>query len=393
MLDHFFRDGGVSVALIAAVALLLQRKNRVSWLHIAGVCLLTLSMSAVFQLAGLTPMSGGLRIAVRLEDVNLIPFLSVFGIIQTSVTNGEPIFAVTNLLGNIAMFIPLGLLLPLLWKRCRRLWKTMLAAFAVSFGIEFVQLFLTRGTDIDDILLNVVGAMVGYGLFRILRRLAKRFTVQCMLPRAQRRTLWRMIPYACVLVPFAVTFLFGFVDQAAYADAPAAAAIAEAQPGETAGLTDTDGAAAGAQTDAQPGQGQANVDLAGHALQAPSDGTPVEENIGMIVFNDLAGMRVTGNRLTPPKAVTPSQEDVQMLAGLFFGRTLSNQTPACDGDIVIETADCILVVDTLCGAVAATTAELTGATRLEEEDLALLCEVLAHYDLPLNRASGTEKAQ
>jgi glycopeptide antibiotics resistance protein len=71
-----------------------------------------------------------------------------------------------NVLGNIAMFIPCGILLPLIYRKLDRFWKVLLAGMLISLCIEIVQLpFGVRGSDIDDILLNTAGTSIGYGIY------------------------------------------------------------------------------------------------------------------------------------------------------------------------------------------------------------------------------------
>ncbi len=82
------------------------------------------------------------------------------------------------LLGNIVMFMPLGFFPALLWRRWRR-WKSLLVGFWASFTIEFTQFFIGRFTDIDDVILNTAGALAGYGLYRLFRRLWPRAAEIC----------------------------------------------------------------------------------------------------------------------------------------------------------------------------------------------------------------------
>lgn len=79
------------------------------------------------------------------------------------------------LLGNIAMFMPLGFFPALLWRKWRW-WKSVLVGFCASFTIEFTQFFIGRFTDIDDIILNTAGALAGYGLYLAIRRLWPEWT-------------------------------------------------------------------------------------------------------------------------------------------------------------------------------------------------------------------------
>ncbi len=74
------------------------------------------------------------------------------------------------LVGNIVMFVPLGFFPALLWRNWRW-WKSVLVGFCASFTIEFTQFFIGRFTDIDDVILNTTGALVGYWLYRLFRRL------------------------------------------------------------------------------------------------------------------------------------------------------------------------------------------------------------------------------
>lgn len=74
--------------------------------------------------------------------------------------------AFVNLFGNVGMFIPLGFFLPLLWRGMRKWWRTWLATALTVTAVELTQLFSLRGTcDVDDLILNLLGAAVGYILF------------------------------------------------------------------------------------------------------------------------------------------------------------------------------------------------------------------------------------
>ena len=79
-------------------------------------------------------------------------------------------FSVVNLLGNVIMFLPLGLL-PAVWKRQRDFGVFLLTVAGLILAAELLQLFTTLGTaDVDDLLLNVPGACIGYGIWKIFRK-------------------------------------------------------------------------------------------------------------------------------------------------------------------------------------------------------------------------------
>lgn len=75
--------------------------------------------------------------------------------------------ALVNLLGNVALFIPLGIFLPGLWGKLQRLWKVLLTVAGIIALVESIQVLTLLGRcDIDDLILNLAGAAVGYGLFK-----------------------------------------------------------------------------------------------------------------------------------------------------------------------------------------------------------------------------------
>ena len=72
------------------------------------------------------------------------------------------------MLANIGIFSPVGFFTALLWRK-PRWWKSLLAGFCASFVIEFIQFFIGRSTDIDDVILNTAGALAGFWIFWLLR--------------------------------------------------------------------------------------------------------------------------------------------------------------------------------------------------------------------------------
>jgi glycopeptide antibiotics resistance protein len=83
-------------------------------------------------------------------------------------------FCVHNARGNVMLFFPLGILIPLVWRRLR-FWRGIQIAVALSISIEIVQYLLrawsNRAVDVNDVILNVVGACLGLVLVSLLLRL------------------------------------------------------------------------------------------------------------------------------------------------------------------------------------------------------------------------------
>ena len=107
--------------------------------------LFSLYLAAVYDAAGLPNI---LYISFD-PRCNLTPFLYMFSDYQSSVL-------------NVLLFFPLGLSLPLLWKSFRNARYTLLLGFSASLLIEFLQIFTHRATDINDLLTNTAGTILGY---------------------------------------------------------------------------------------------------------------------------------------------------------------------------------------------------------------------------------------
>ena len=83
--------------------------------------------------------------------------------------------SVENLAGNVVVFMPLGFLLPFMSAELRKFSDVLLNAFTFVLGIEVFQLFSAFGAfDVDDILLNCIGAMLGYGCYRAVAALMEK---------------------------------------------------------------------------------------------------------------------------------------------------------------------------------------------------------------------------
>jgi glycopeptide antibiotics resistance protein len=105
---------------------------------------------------GATPFcpSGGL---------NLLPLRSI----RFATSSGIGGVVMLNIVGNLALFAPFG---ALFWTLTRRLVLTMVVGCALSVFIEVAQLGLGRSTDVDDVILNVVGTLLGVLLAHGARR-------------------------------------------------------------------------------------------------------------------------------------------------------------------------------------------------------------------------------
>ena len=97
--------------------------------------------------------------------LNFVPFVNAFDY----PTKKE---IVLNLVGNTAMFIPLGIVWPVVFKKLDTHLKVIGAGAGFSLIIEILQLpFFDRVSDIDDLILNSVGFIIGYGIYLLFKKI------------------------------------------------------------------------------------------------------------------------------------------------------------------------------------------------------------------------------
>lgn len=77
---------------------------------------------------------------------------------------------------NVLLFIPYGFICPWAFPWLRGFFRNTFAAFVTSFGVEMIQLITGRGYfQVDDILTNVLGAVIGYVIFWLLHHMIQGF--------------------------------------------------------------------------------------------------------------------------------------------------------------------------------------------------------------------------
>ena len=100
--------------------------------------------------------------------INLVPILYLF---DYEVRRE----ALINVIGNTAMFLPLGIVWPCVFRQLDTPAKAISAGVGISLFIEILQLpFFDRVSDIDDLLLNSIGFILGYGIYLIVKKARKK---------------------------------------------------------------------------------------------------------------------------------------------------------------------------------------------------------------------------
>lgn len=147
-------EAGIAAVILIPTFWLLNRycfrdSHRAVW------CLLmSLYLAAVDAVVGLPSL-----LYIRFDqNINLVPFAYMFSDYKNSLL-------------NVLLFVPLGFFLAVLWRRYRSFLRTALFGLCFSLSIELLQLFTLRATDINDLMTNTLGTVLGWCLGRLLLKL------------------------------------------------------------------------------------------------------------------------------------------------------------------------------------------------------------------------------
>lgn len=110
----------------------------------------------------------------RTYRYNLVPFREIGRFIRYRNVLGFKIVFL-NIVGNIVAFVPFGAFLPMFSGRSRKWYVTVLYSFELSLLVELLQLIFRVGSlDVDDLLLNTLGGLVGFLVYKIVVFLMKK---------------------------------------------------------------------------------------------------------------------------------------------------------------------------------------------------------------------------
>ena len=159
----------VLIRLIAAVRSRHFSLKREFMLLLVYVCIIVIARLVYFGLHHVNGRIDTLKIgpsAISADKISLIPFYFLFD------RYGGWLL---NIIGNIAMFIPVGIVWPACFRKLDSIPKVVLAGAGFSLLIEVTQLVcLDRHSDVDDLLLNTCGAALGACIYFGVRRLCRK---------------------------------------------------------------------------------------------------------------------------------------------------------------------------------------------------------------------------
>ncbi|MBQ2854572.1 MAG: VanZ family protein [Oscillospiraceae bacterium] len=138
-------DAAVASILVIPVFLILNRFYFHNRKKTVFYTVFAVYLAGVYLVVGLPSV-----IYIRFEpNVNLIPFLDIFSNLSETLL-------------NVILFLPLGFLTTVLWKPFRNAKQNILFGFCVSLAIEILQMFTFRATDVNDLITNTLGSLIGW---------------------------------------------------------------------------------------------------------------------------------------------------------------------------------------------------------------------------------------
>ncbi len=165
----------ISLPVIVLIRFIIYKKNNkcdlkreavivLFWLYI--VALLSVTFVPEFSLK--TGINASVFHLPDFSNPDTVNFHSPRGWILWKINQGNYADLIRNIIGNVVVFVPFGILFPVIFKKLEN--KTILFGFLLSFFIEFCQLFMNRQSDIYDLIMNTVGVFIGYLIYIIIKK-------------------------------------------------------------------------------------------------------------------------------------------------------------------------------------------------------------------------------
>lgn len=144
----------------------LKRKKLIGYLLMAGYLVFIGYFGLFSKIAG--------RNFIHAKEYNIIPFYTISNCLRIqNVSNIMPF--VVNIIGNIAVFMPFGIIMPIIIserKRNKPIFIILFGALLLALSVELIQYIMSVGVfDVDDVILNTIGAFVGYFMYVFVKKL------------------------------------------------------------------------------------------------------------------------------------------------------------------------------------------------------------------------------
>ena len=157
-----------------------KRQNSIDWKREAVLLLMYLNLAVIIRFVffprdlidgHVQPLIFEAATVFPLR-INLIPLVHLFD--YDSIRD-----IIWNVAGNAVMFIPSGIMLPIIYRQLNSFWKVVAVGAFISLCTEILQLpFPSRASDIDDLILNMLGVAAGYVIYVACKRLKLQLQVE-----------------------------------------------------------------------------------------------------------------------------------------------------------------------------------------------------------------------
>lgn len=161
------------LSFLTQVSIMLGMKIKQKDLYIAVFALLLVYMAALCYMLLASEGFGRTSGLEGYSRLNLMPFQEIRRFLIYHEKIGL-LYVLLNVGGNIIGFVPMGVLYPLLFRRIDRWYKMLLAGGVFSLAVESMQYVFRVGIfDVDDLILNTIGTILGYGITAAVYRIRK----------------------------------------------------------------------------------------------------------------------------------------------------------------------------------------------------------------------------
>ena len=168
------------------IAYLIKNNQKFCFYKELFMLLFILYVMCLFEIVTLQDQNYGLS--------NIIPFKEIF-----RYEVGSRLF-IKNIIGNILLFLPYGYFASD-YLKSKKVWPICLLTMLVSVTIECVQLNIGRTYDIDDVILNTVGGILGYWLYRLIEK------IKVKLPKVFKTDGFTNV-FVIILLIISIIYLF-----------------------------------------------------------------------------------------------------------------------------------------------------------------------------------------
>lgn len=163
-----------------------------NWKKTIFYCIFSFYLAAVYDLVGMPNIT-----YIRFElNLNLIPIVGFIDDLKNSIL-------------NVLLFVPLGVMLPILWRKYREPKAAVLFGFGMSLAIEILQIFTFRATDINDLITNTLGTILGFAFAGVLMK--KVAAVRDAFNGQKPKELYLVCAVVFTVMFFVQPFIFSFL--------------------------------------------------------------------------------------------------------------------------------------------------------------------------------------